>query len=290
MLRHLLLILVILPAAIFPGYGSDVKLFNLDVEDIHHFKADLQNGTPGKIGFHLTNMRLRGPLYGNKDRALGFLLGYKFAGIDWDQNSFFSQENFHNLEVGLQVMCRDFEDWNLRAGISTVFDLCNGNIGSSNTLYKAMLWGVYDYSETIDFHVGLLGKVGLLDNSFLPLLGLEWKPSEDWILSLVFPLKMGVEYLITDNWSVILRPRFQRDRHRLSANESGLSSRGFFEYRNYGGEIAVKYREHETWNVILFGGWSAGGSIKTWDSAGNNGMKNKFDSGPHIGASGNLRF
>ena len=289
MLRNSLFAFIIFPVALFSGYSSDVKLFKLDVEDVHHFKSDLEEGTPGDIGFHLTKVRLRGPLYGNKDRALGFLLGYKFSVLSWDENPFFSQEDFHNLELGIQTMRRDFEHWTLRGGVSTVFDLCNGNIGSSNTLYKGMIWGVYDYSENLDFHVGLLGKVGLHDDSILPILGLEWKPSEDWIVSLVFPLKMRVEYFINESWSVILRPRVQMNRYRLSSDEA-VNPRGFFEYRNYGGELAVKYKEGETWNAILFGGWCGGGSIKVWDSAGNNGDKRKIDPGPHIGASGILNF
>jgi hypothetical protein len=289
-LRYFLLVFLTLPAAIFPGRGSDIKLFKLDAEDVYHLESDLKNGTPGEIGFHLTKARLLGPLYGNKDRALGFLLGYKFACVHWDQNSFFSQEKFHSLEFGINAMYGEFENWNLRGGISTVFDLCNGTVGSSNTQYKAMLWGVYDCSESLEFHIGFLGRMGLLDNRYLPILGLEWKPADDWILSLIFPLKVAVEYLANESWSVILRPRVQMERYRLSASESGSSSRGFVEYRNYGGEVAMQYRQDETWNVKLFGGWCGGGSVKIWDSAGNNGMKRKFDSGPHVGGSGSLRF
>jgi hypothetical protein len=288
-LRNSLFFLVILPLTLFPGYASAVKLFKLSLEDTYYFKTNLEKGTPGEIGLHLTNARLRGPLYGNSDRALGFLLGYEVSNIDWDKNVFFSQEDFHNLELGIQLMCRDVEHWQLRGGISGVFDLDNGSIGSSNTLYKGMLWGIYDYSKSLDFHLGLLCWTGLLDNNIFPILGWDWRASEHWIVSLVFPLKIGIEYLVDDRWSVILRPRVEINRHQLSENEQ-TNPRGFFEYRNFSGELAIKYEKNETWNAIFFGGWCGGGSIQVWDSARNNADKREFNSGPHIGASGTLNF
>jgi hypothetical protein len=286
LLNRFFLLLTTLCLTALPTYGLAVKLFKLDVKSIYNVETKFKNRASGKIEFNITEAKLRGPIYGNKHRALGFTVGYKISHID--QSSFFSQKAFHNLEFGLLGMCNDCGKWSIRGGTSILFDTCNGKVGSSNTVLRGILWGVYPYKQNVDFHVGALGRVGLLDNSFLPILGAEWKPSNDWTLSLVFPLKIAAQYHMNEKWSVILRPRIQRERYRLSGEE--VNSRGFFDYRNYGGELALSYKENKSWAVTLFAGWSGGGSIKIEDSSGRNSVKHKFDAGPHLGGEAALHF
>jgi hypothetical protein len=284
MLKHIFFLLILLPLTLFTKDSSGRKLFKLHVGNVYHSKVNFKEQSSDKIGFNLANMRLRGPLYGNKERSLGFIIGYKLA--HFDQAAFFDQKDFHLFKLGLEFMSRDFENWNIKGGISTSFDPRNSN--SDNSLHKGMVWGVYKYTESIDFHIGSLTRFGLKEKKALPIFGMEWKASDQCTLSFVFPVKVAVQHRLNEKWSLIVRPRFHQSRHKLSEDEN--ISKGFFEYQSLGGELAMKYKESDIWSAVFFAGWSANGSIKTWDSEGKNEAKHKFASGPHIGVSGNLSF
>lgn len=201
-------------------------------------------------------------------------------------------KNFNNLNLSLNGFTKRWMNWDLRGGVVASIDTRTFNL-AENTLYTLTFWGRYNWCNysypELGFNFGLITQLGLEPNEVIPILGFDVMLRDDIRLNLIYPLKMSVEYLITDQWSIDLKGRIWDLQHRLQKDE--VVSKGFYQYRNTGVELGANFQVEPYFSANLHIGSTLGtGDLKVFDRSGKTVAHNKFKAAPYGGGEVVVRF
>lgn len=260
---------------------------------IHLFDSEISGpGVPKSAGQELSASRVQVeglggfPIFEKSAVLLG--LGYGGLRLDWAQNPHFTQDWFHTVTVSTGLYSKLIKDWRWLAIVGVKTNIENGTFDSA-TMWRGILWGKYYWRDNVNLHIGVIAAIGMHKNNWYPLAGFDWRINEEWEIDLVFPMQMGVNYFISENWVASVRAQFLSERHRLKGNEP--MSSGIFEYRMIGGELALTYkREDPRLSIGALVGYSGDVQLKVWNSSGGAKTKYNIDNGVFVGFKGKIEF
>lgn len=171
------------------------------------------------------------------EEGVRLALDFSATYLRWNQNPYFEQDHFNTLSLEAVYFTHRLKHWFWRTAFSINMDTDEWQ--ADYTSYDLMLWGRYDYSDTIGIHIGFWAETGLRLDRVWPIIGADWKISEKWKLNLVYPVNISLNYMINPQWSLALAGRNFDVRFRVNRNES--CPRFLVRYQNIGAEFMVRY-------------------------------------------------
>lgn len=224
--------------------------------------------------------------YHNPCEGLYATAGYDVSNLDWNDNLFFRKKRFDTAIFALGAYTGRFSNWfwNTNASINIDTDHFNCN---DYTTYDAMLWGRYAFREDIGLHIGVLALLGMDIHHIYPIIGFDWAFQKNWVLNVVFPTNISLNYLYNCTWSFELAGRFWDSRHRVGKNEP--LRKGLFNYRNYGAEFAIHY-DSGCVSANLHGGYTFAGSLTVANEDYKNRRRIDLDPAPYFGGEFLMHF
>ncbi len=217
-------------------------------------------------------------------------LGYmntKFHFSHHPKRTSFKQSNFNNLLAQFGAVTQEIEKWKLEGQIG--LQMNTEHLASSRyTFVSGLLHGVQDYNDQSKLHVGIVGYAGMRYTRILPIIGFDYKFSDQWKLNAVFPLNMSVVYSINKYLSLDASIRYFLTRQRL--NDHGHYPRGLVAYRNWGAETGVNYQINERMSVNVHVGESFAGRMRISTRKDSHRKHLKLDSAMYYGFSADFAF
>ena len=222
--------------------------------------------------------------------SLSWKVGYSFLDFNWAQNPRFKQNDYHFVNASVGWVSTSLKDWRwiLATGVSV--DATTLNFGLSG-VYYGLMWGRYQFSETIGMHLGWAGYAGVKNGYVLPIVGIDWWVGHHWKFNGIFPLNLSIEYLFNKYWSTSLEiASFGRPyRFPMRAHEGiGRFRNGIFEVYSKGLELDMKFKTGEGFHASFGGGWNFGGWIVIKDRHNDRGKYFKYNGAPYV--QGKLAF
>lgn len=267
-------------------------------EGIFHLsaKADwVQQAGIDKRGFHHNHVKFNEAgvqgtaiVYYNEHCKEGLALGVGFDHVyfSWNKNFYFHRKDFNDVSFTLSAFSERLSDWLWQAQLSVNCDAKYWSI-SEYTNYDFFLWGRYEYCCNVNLHAGFFAQTGMKIDHIYPIIGFDWTINDRWKLNCVFPFNMSLVYTYNENWSAALAGRIFDVRYRVGKHEP--LSKGLFEYRNKGVELAIHY-DTKMISANIHGGSTFGGQFKI--SNHNNKHKKHFnlDAAPYVGGEISMKF
>lgn len=176
------------------------------------------------------------PVY---EEAANVSLAYMKSYFGWAENPWFEQTHFDTLTLSFGGITNRVDRWTWRSQVQFNYDGFD-KISASYFNYNLMLWGRYALYQDIGIHMGFFLETGMRMDHIYPILGFDWKISEKWRLSAVFPTDMILEYKYTRNWTFAIAGRTFSNRHRAEPHEN----QNLVRYTNFGLEAMVKYMRY----------------------------------------------
>jgi hypothetical protein len=264
------------------------RSFDVSAEGVWSTKAKFKdNGIKDqKIRFGSSSGKLSLVQPIGEDNAFLLDVGYTNVYLDWKENPSFSEQNHPLMNIMIGGRSTGLEKWVWTGAVITDVHAEKLNF-ADNARYKGSMLGRYEYSDEVGVYVGLFGSTGLHKKEIFPIFGVDYAPSSAWKIHVIFPMKLSAEYFLTENkqWSLSAEGRSFKTRHRLGRKE--LLSKGIFEYRSYGGDLALNY----TLDMVTakaFAGMKSGGDLKIMDSQGKNPSHYRYKGSLYFG--GNVEF
>jgi len=224
----------------------------------------------------------------SRDNGIFTSLGYSNMKLEWQENPDFTKERFSYLSGGFGFFNKTLLNrWVLEGGLEVKVDPSHWNF-KRYALYYFSAKGRYEFSKQLGIHVGGWSQIGLDNNELYPVVGVDYHPSSKWDLYLIFPRKIGAYYHITKQWRAAVQGRIFRSLHRLNSDES--LSKGVFEYRATGVDLALLYQMKKKFHGQVFVGYKGAGDLKVVDSSGNNPNYYKFKGCSYIGLDLSCQF
>ncbi|MCB1148653.1 MAG: hypothetical protein KDK48_00670, partial [Chlamydiia bacterium] len=262
------------------------NFFTIEADYDKIFCSDFEDPAYDQIGYSETNVGISymKMFCGIEGIALG--VGYTHAHLDWVDNPFFCQRDFDNFNVFINGMTKRFRCFDLKGALSANIDTRTWNL-SSDTFYLATFWGRYEWCSgfcvPVGLNLGVTSRFGLKDTLIYPIIGVDFQATERLRFNLIFPVDMVVSYKVCPCWFVELTGRIWNSRRRI-AEEEGLFSRGYFEYRNSGLDLGVRYDWDPVATVALHAGSTFGaGEIRVSNSNNDDAETLSFDAGFYLG-------
>ncbi len=220
------------------------------------------------------------------DNALSWKVGDSFLEFDWPKNPRFRGKDYNFVNASLGWVSTSIKDWRwiLATGVSV--DTRKFNFGQTG-VYYGMMWGRFQFSDTIGMHVGWAGYVGVKNGYVLPIVGIDWTANRHFHLYGIFPLNLSLKYLFNSHWSTTLAiASFGRPyRFPMRADEGiGKYKNGIFEVYSKGVELDLSYELGNALMASIGGGWNFGGWILIKDHANHHGKYYKYDDAPYAQA------
>lgn len=224
------------------------------------------------------------------DNSLSWKIGYSFLDFNWAKNPRFRQSDYHFASASLGWVSTSIKDWRwiLATGVSV--DAQTFNFGQSG-VYYGLMWGRYQFSDTIGMHLGWAGYVGVKNGYMIPIVGIDWSVGDHWRFYGIFPINLSIQYLFNSHWSLTTavasfgRPyRFPMRIHQ----GIGKYENGIFEVYSKGVELDLNYQIGNTVTASIGAGWNFGGWILIKNHNNDHGKYYKYDSAPY--AQGKLNF
>lgn len=236
---------------------------------------------------------------GNVTAALGFYyneeydegaavsLGYTFTQMQWKENPFFDQDDFHTLNVNLAGFTRRVCNWYWKAIVIMDIDAREWDITDYST-YDMILWGRYQYCKDVHLHIGIVGQTGMKMDRVYPILGFDWKINRKWMLNAVFPMNVSIAYSITEELSVSLAGRSFDSRQRVGKDEP--LSKAVFRYQNIGAELGMTYDNSSWIEANIHAGATLGGKLRIASRHNKHPKHFDFKSAPYVGGELTMKF
>jgi len=162
--------------------------------------------------------------------------GYQKTWITLENVYLFDRTDFQNAYVTLGG--KVFEgDWTYQGEFQFNADVDLG--GKRCYLYFYGGWATYAYLPCLSMSAGFIGRSGLRQDKFWPVLGFEWNINSQWEIHAVYPVNISVLYRPIKPLAIGLTTRFINSRHRL--NKDDIIPSGILEYRNAGEELGITY-------------------------------------------------
>jgi hypothetical protein len=245
-----------------------------------------------RIGFSESDIFLSYTQLLNSCEGVGIGAGYSWTHLDWDQNPFFSEENFPAVTFSVDGFSKRFPSWVWKGSFSV--DMQTDEFGDGDyNLYNLTIWGRYGfynyYVSDLGLNIGFVGRTGLEQTIAWPIVGLDFHIYRDWKINVVYPVNMSLIYSLNDNWSLAFAGRIWNTRRRVS--ESEVLPKGIFEYRNSGVEFVVNYKYCDYANANFHVGSTVGtGDLKIVDSRNHTIRHNKFREAAYLGGAFDFKF
>lgn len=228
-----------------------------------------------------------------KKNTLSWQLGYSYLRLNWDNNPRFQQKNFSYFLTSLGWISTSIDQWRwiFNGGVSVDAEMLNF---AKSAVYWGLMWGRFQYTDAFALHVGFFGYVGVRNSYGLPILGIDWKWTPKWKLSIVFPIDGSIQYQFDKWWNLALKYtgfggpyRYPR---RVHSNETSGFKAAIFEVFSTGFELDLNYKYENRIGFGLGGGWNLGGWILTKDAHNHHGKYFHFNGSPYGQANLFLNF
>lgn len=223
------------------------------------------------------------------NECLGLIFGAGYVGtqVNWKENPFFNETDYHYVNFNGGVYTTVFPDWQWTATVGIFVDTDEFDFGDY-ALYQGVLWGNYALRPWLSVSTGFILEVGLNKNRGWPILGLRFQPGENWRINAVYPIDISVEWDLAQCWSTAASIQFLRNRHRVSDTQP--LPKAIFEYRTWGAEMDLIYRPASWLYLKGFVGATFTGELKVTNRNDDNGIHFKFGTSPYIGFNSVLSF
>lgn len=186
-------------------------------------------------------------------------LGYLYTDFQWKHNPFFRRNHFNYASVALGFATKRVTNWLWQASVAMNQDTDHLNVGKYAN-YDILLWGRYNWSRCVGYHVGFLAFTGMNINKVWPVIGFDYEFSRKWKLNGVYPMNISLVYRLNQNFSAALAGRAFYNRYRVGAHERVREA--IFEYLNSGAEFALNYECSSRIKLNAHAGRTFGGEIR----------------------------
>lgn len=252
-------------------------------------KIDKRGHRHQHVKFGIVDVEASALVYYNQQCGEGIRLGVGYDGVyfNWNKNPNFHEKTFNQVSFSIAAFTKRTQGWLWQAQATLNWEPKYSNF-SHYTNYDLLLWGRYDLCpDYLGFHCGFVALTGMKIDKIFPIIGIDWTVYPKWKLNLIFPLNLSVVYTINKNWSAALAGRFFQVRERFGKH--GRPSRGLFQYRNNGVELAANYA-YKKMNANFHVGSTFGGQFKI--SNNHNKKKEHYDlcSAFYLGGEASLDF
>ncbi|MBA3815920.1 MAG: hypothetical protein H0X29_05270 [Parachlamydiaceae bacterium] len=214
------------------------------------------------------------------DEGASIGLSYERSRIDWNRNPFYRQKDFDVASLNVAFSSKRLCDWLWKGQLTANFDNLKHWNFNEYMNYDMLLWGRYDY-RNVGINLGVLALTGMKIDRVYPIIGVDWKYGEKWIINLVFPMNVSVVYNITQHWAATVAARLFYERHRLAHDE--VLKKGLIVYTTTGAEFGVNYTPNAKLFANLHLGYDAGGRFKRANRHYNNKHHYKIEGAPYAG-------
>ncbi|HXF29509.1 MAG TPA: DUF6268 family outer membrane beta-barrel protein [Chlamydiales bacterium] len=266
------------------------KNFNI-VGDYHHIQdASIQHGKfrHHDFGFREGKVLANGVYHFDKEKHLSLGIGYMNSHLDFDKRPHIRDSTFENLLVTAGTTVKSSDGWHWNGQLA--LQLNTDDISSRYCFFSGILEGKYEWKRRSNLHIGLIGVSGLRYTRVLPILGIDFKQSEQWKFNLIFPTNISAVYSFNHNFSLEAGLRTFLSRQRFSKHEEGRYERGFIAYRNLGAELTFNYKIHERLQASLQVGETLGGRIRLSNKHDTQRRHLKLKPSPYVGLQACLAF
>lgn len=252
-------------------------------------KAKLKSLARGqKFDIHSGFYNLFYVYYFNENNSLTPGVAYSHFRFGWDENPFFSQKNFRNVQTSLSYLTRSLENWMWIAGVTWSQDLNHFSNWRQYGLLTAVLWGRGYIRPDFHIHGGAVGYRGLEGGKILPIFGIDWIITPKWVVNAIFPYIYSITYYLDANWSFMFKGSPFSGRYRAKEDEPHPKS--IFRYRSFGIDMNVYFRIKNYFAFQLYWGYNFGGELYIKNRKGKNANYFKFKDAPYIGVNAGLAF
>lgn len=272
--------------------AEEFRFPHFSFESTYQWVAPARFYTPSVEGEHLQYNEL--DLSFSYSQSLtpysGFTIeaGYIGSHLNWRENPFFSQDDFHYVNASVGLLTSAFPCWEWLAEAAVRIDTAELDLAHF-ALYQGLLWGQYTLCEWARFHVGFLFEGGLNRGKIWPILGFNFFPDHPvWELNLVYPFDLSFVYQLTDAWYCGGSLRLIRNRHRLS--ESLSLPLGIFEYEAHGIEFDLYYTPFDAFELVGFVGGTYKAYLRMANSENHDAQYFKMESALYAGGSLNFAY
>ena len=188
-------------------------------------------------------------------------LAYTLTYLNWHENPYYDQNHFDTLSINLSAFTSRLENWFWRTQFSINMNTQEWSLPFTN--YDWLVWGRYEYCKDVGLHFGFWAQTGMRMDRVYPIVGFDWKISEKWMLNVVYPVNISLQYSITDRWYVSLAGRAFDSRQRLKKRSA--YHKALIRYQNTGAELLLGYTSANiTGNIHV--GTTLGGKYRIADS------------------------
>jgi hypothetical protein len=214
-------------------------------------------------------------------------VGYLGTQFHFSHRPKFNQKHFDNLLLEIGAYTKEIDKWRLDANLNIQMNTEHLSL-SRYTFFTGLLHGQYKWHEKRNLHIGILSYSGMRYSRVLPVIGIDYKPSEKWKLNLIFPLNVSAVYSINSNWSTEVGLRYFLARQRLQDDDR--LSRGLVAYRNWGAEAGINYKcgDRITFNAHV--GESLGGRMRVSHRDDRHRHHYEIKSAPYFGLMAKIAF
>ena len=131
--------------------------------------------------------------YLTPNNALTWQAGWSRIHLHWPENPRFRGEDYNFAVASLAWISTSVTDWRWILSGATTVDAESFDFGHTG-VYYGLIWGRHAVRENLGAHVGIYAYYGVHNGYALPVLGLDWRATTHWNLSLVFPMHTALAY------------------------------------------------------------------------------------------------
>lgn len=216
-------------------------------------QASMKDDTPGHLNYSDGALAAFYNFYFGKEHALSFEVGYSQMNLNWKQNPRFNEQHFHTAIFTAAYITTAIENWRyvLMGGAHMQLD-------HSSTFGVGTLWGRYNYSDNVGFHVGFTGQGNQFKCYFFPILGFDWRLTKNIFANIVFPLDFSLHFFLSPEWDIAASYRSFGGWYRSFMKADNDQA---FTVHGNGADIGIYYRSTH-FEFALYGGPAFGGWIQ----------------------------
>ncbi len=213
----------------------------------------------------------------DKENALTWEIGANYIGLDWMHNPHFTGTQYVYGLTSLSWVSYAIDKWRWVINGGVAVDTKTFNFGRS-AVYYTTLWGRYQQSKEVGVHIGYFAYYGARNGYVLPILGIDWCPTQEWEIKAILPLDASVNYHFKKYYTAALLAtsmggpyRFPR---RIHEGE-GPYTDGIFKVYSTAVEANLEYKQGDNFSIGAGGGYDFGGWVQIADS--HNHRKNYYN-------------
>lgn len=209
-LQKVLTLACLLTGSVFGEYGfssySFIHPFKQRHPEIRYRKvsrAPLEDSKLGSLSYSDMDVSIFYTQFLNDKNAICGQIGYDLLNLEWDLNPLFHDTHFHYLTGSLGFITMYLQDWHClaNAGFSVSTSGKALDHWRQSFVVHGMLWGRYHLSELCGLHLGVVGWYGVKYGQIRPIVGFDWKLSENWTANTIYPIDISASYhFINSPW------------------------------------------------------------------------------------------